>query len=96
MKVDIEGAELPALRGAADTIDRTRPHVICEFNSRTAEAFGYDPMEIVRFFSEEIRGYEVNVLTSRQVIRQAPQTRTHLYPPKIENWWFCPKNERRK
>jgi FkbM family methyltransferase len=90
VKFDIEGAELLALRGASQTIKATRPHVICEFNNKTAAAFGYDPMEIVEFFTREIGDYGIHILTSRRIIRNPPWRRDALSPPKIENWWFYP------
>jgi FkbM family methyltransferase len=46
MKIDVEGAELFALRGARGLISRCRPFIIYESNSATFEAAGYREAEI--------------------------------------------------
>jgi FkbM family methyltransferase len=55
MKIDIEGAELMAFRGAASTIDRCHPTVICEINPWYLEGFGTKLADLLEFFST--RGY---------------------------------------
>lgn len=92
IKLDIEGAELLALKGASEVIARSRPNVICEFNPNTAAAFGYTPMDLVEFFTKEIGDYGVNVLTSRRIVWNAPPTEAALCGPKVENWWFYPRD----
>jgi FkbM family methyltransferase len=57
LKIDIEGAELLALRGAAQTIDRHLPTIICEINPWFLEGFGIRLDELLGFFSE--RGYKL-------------------------------------
>ncbi len=47
IKLDIEGAELAALRGAAETLKRFRPWLIVEIGSNTCEAAGYAPGDIL-------------------------------------------------
>lgn len=54
-KCDIEGAELLAFRGAARTIDRHLPTVICEINPWFLEGFGIALGELLGFF--DARGY---------------------------------------
>lgn len=46
IKLDIEGAELAAIRGAAETLERLRPWLIVEIGSNTCEAAGYAPGDI--------------------------------------------------
>jgi FkbM family methyltransferase len=41
MKVDVEGHELQALRGARRTIARDRPGILCEYLSQRAESIGW-------------------------------------------------------
>jgi FkbM family methyltransferase len=51
IKLDIEGAELSALRGMADILRRDRPYLTVEWNVSAAEGFGYHPRETVAFLS---------------------------------------------
>jgi FkbM family methyltransferase len=54
MKMDIEGAELPALRGASKFIDEARPYIVLEITgseSREA-AFGYRTEELLSFLTD--------------------------------------------
>ncbi len=57
IKCDIEGAELLAFRGAAKTISRHFPSVICEINPWFLEGFGIDIDDLTGFFFE--RGYRL-------------------------------------
>lgn len=50
IKIDIEGAELYALRGARRTLERFRPAILWEINRETFQAAGYDYDDIVGFF----------------------------------------------
>ena len=90
----MEGSELEVLRGAQGLLTRERPHVVCEFNEETARRFGYHPVEIVRFLLDGIGGYQLNLLTSREIVHDvAPGSwREHL--PKLENLWFAPRRAR--
>ena len=58
LKIDIEGREGSALRGAAKLLDRTRPVIIAEHHYKPPE--GFDET----YFVEELiaRGYEVAIL----------------------------------
>jgi FkbM family methyltransferase len=60
IKIDIEGAELPALSGA-DTFfaDRPEAEVIFESNNHTCQMFGYDRQDLLRWFLE--RGFSTYV-----------------------------------
>ena len=52
IKLDIEGAELLALRGGVETIVRSRPIVVVEVNFETSAAFGYEPGDIISWFAK--------------------------------------------
>jgi FkbM family methyltransferase len=47
MKLDIEGAELPALRGFASGLRSAHPVVVCELCGEWTRAFGYEPGDVV-------------------------------------------------
>jgi FkbM family methyltransferase len=55
MKCDVEGAELMVLRGAAATIDASRPLVFCELYDAYCARYGYSSPDVFAFFAG--RGY---------------------------------------
>jgi FkbM family methyltransferase len=57
IKLDIEGAEWAALRGAAETLDRFRPLLMLEIGRQTCRAAGYEPEGFVEWLAS--RGYRL-------------------------------------
>lgn len=57
IKIDIEGAELPCLLGARNTLRHFQPLLIIEVQHESANVAGYEATDILRFLSEF--GYEV-------------------------------------
>lgn len=57
IKIDVEGAELGALRGASKTIARTNPTVMFECIMPKENALGYSADQLWDFFHE--RDYEI-------------------------------------
>lgn len=51
IKVDIEGAELPFLRGAEHTLRTHRPRLIIEVQDETASAAGYSASDVLDYLS---------------------------------------------
>lgn len=51
IKIDIEGAELPCLRGGEQTISRFRPIIIVEVQEKSASAAGYKQIDILSFLA---------------------------------------------
>jgi len=49
IKLDVEGSEFAALKGADATIDASHPRIIIECNTETAAAFGYSFAEVERW-----------------------------------------------
>lgn len=54
IKIDVEGAELLALRGAVETIERDHPVLIVEVD-RHCQRFGYEPADLLEWI--KARGY---------------------------------------
>jgi FkbM family methyltransferase len=52
IKIDIEGAELPCLRGSARTIERFRPMLIIEVQRASATMAGYSVEDTLGFLAE--------------------------------------------
>ena len=61
MKIDIEGAELPALRGASALLEAHHPLLGMEWDEELQEAFGYKPAELYSFL--EKMGYSLTPLS---------------------------------
>jgi FkbM family methyltransferase len=53
IKVDVEGGELDALRGAERTLRRWRPHLIIEHDSKPAEIYGATTEMLYAFVAEQ-------------------------------------------
>lgn len=47
IKLDVEGAEMPVLRGARYVLERFRPWVICEVNAVLLKELGFHPRDIL-------------------------------------------------
>ncbi|HYG04846.1 MAG TPA: FkbM family methyltransferase [Stenotrophomonas sp.] len=63
LKVDIEGGELPCLRGALDTIERFRPVVVVEVHAHSAGAAGCQGRDILDLLTP--LGYRFHRLEKR-------------------------------
>lgn len=51
IKIDIEGAELSALKGADEVLTRFRPHIILELNQGTCKSAGYTMADLLDHLS---------------------------------------------
>jgi FkbM family methyltransferase len=60
IKLDIEGAEFFALKGAVKSLKRFRPKLILEIGQETCKAAGYAPEELLSWLLE--RGYHVETV----------------------------------
>lgn len=61
IKLDIEGAEWMALRGAAETLARFRPLLILEIGRETCRAAGHEPEALVNWLTG--LGYRIEKIT---------------------------------
>jgi hypothetical protein len=69
IKIDIEGAELPAIRGGLETLRRFKPIVQCELVSGfSLPRFGYRTSEVTALMEE--LGYGFLYLTHDQALRE--------------------------
>jgi FkbM family methyltransferase len=60
IKLDVEGAELPVLKGATKTLLRFKPHIIVEVQQSTANQAGYHATDILSFVRS--LGYRFDVI----------------------------------
>jgi len=76
VKIDVEGAELAALRGAERVLfSDPRPDLIVELNPKTSRAFGYHPMDVVDHILARAPGAGMTLVKAR---RTRPVTRDEL------------------
>lgn len=68
IKIDIEGAELPCLRGAMETLRKFKPLLIIEVQELSASIAGYESRDILRFL--EPLGYEFYRIGRRGLLTQ--------------------------
>ncbi len=60
IKIDIEGAELPALKGSIETLRRFMPYIIVEVQQETASQAGYNATDILTLLHP--MGYRFDVI----------------------------------
>lgn len=88
LKIDIEGAELPAFHGAARTLDGLRPIILCEVSEELSRAFGYTPAELMDF----LRGHAYEIFrTDGEAFRadaRLPEAYNFLAVPKEKLGFF--------
>ena len=53
IKIDVEGAELPVLKGGVKTIRRCKPVIIFEFGIGAADYYGVKPEQVYDFISSQ-------------------------------------------
>jgi FkbM family methyltransferase len=58
LKVDVEGAELKVLQGAAETLKRDRPTILFESGPGGAEKFGLSRRDLFSYLNDE-QGYSI-------------------------------------
>ena len=94
MKIDIEGAELGALRGSEEFIMRCRPAIY--FESGPREQMGYTHEDLFKWFTE--RNYQVFV--PNRVAHNGPSLsydsflEAHIYPFRTLNYFALPAERR--
>lgn len=90
MKLDVEGAEVMAIRGGAEFIATRKPHLIVEFNADTLEAFGESPLSLhdaVMSIDHGYRLHEIDGFGQTALSRDDVATWSHR---RCRNLWFRP------
>lgn len=88
IKIDIEGSELAALRGAAETLRRHTPAILIELNDVALARCGASSADIVTFLNEA--GYDGWVIAGRGL-----RTITNSEPHECDECLFLPRRESR-
>ncbi len=91
MKIDVEGAELAVLRGAARLVDRCRPVIM--FESAPGSVLGHTKEQMFEWFAA--RGY--GILAPNRVAHTAPPMSleafldSHEYPRRTTDFFAIPR-----
>lgn len=98
IKLDVEGAELPALRGCEKLLPPYAPglpgppHLITELKTVTSRAFGYEGIDLVDFVLAK-HPYRLHLIKTRKRQRTTRDELAALLrdePKKTHNVWFEP------
>jgi FkbM family methyltransferase len=96
MKIDVEGAELGVLRGAATLVTQSRPTIMFESGPQESDGLGYTKEELWQWFHEQDYGVYVpnRVAHTGQPLTRDGFVESHLYPRRTTNY-FAIAAERR-
>jgi len=90
IKIDIEGAELGALKGAVNLIERCQPIIM--FESGPAEVLGYTKQQLWEFFSK----LDYQICVPNRIAHHSPGLTlemfldSHIYPRRTTNYFAIP------
>jgi len=95
VKIDVEGAELPVIRGATQFLLRDRPAILFECGPSAPVAFGYTPGELYAMFTDQC-GYSVYFLKDfihgGRPVDRATFEAALVYPYQAFNWMARPRD----
>jgi FkbM family methyltransferase len=93
MKLDVEGAELAAIKGGTRTLFGDHPpHMVIELNPTTSKAFGYHRMDLVDYILKQGK-HRVHLLGGKRVYRMTRDEMAAFFESRSErthNGWFEP------
>lgn len=96
IKIDIEGAELGALRGGVSLIQRSRPTILFESTGVGENSLGYSASKLFNWFVEN----EYNIVCPDRLAHNAPPMTlsgfldAHAYPQHTHNFFAIPTEKR--
>ncbi len=96
VKIDIEGAELGALRGGAGLIGRSRPTILFESVGTSENSLGYSASKLFDWFAEN----EFCIICPDRLAHDAPPLTlsafldAHAYPQRTHNFFAVPSEKR--
>ncbi len=88
IKIDVEGAELKALKGAINCLKKDKPYILLEWNYTNLQAYNYDIESLLKF-SKQI-GYQV--FTTPDLIPVINTTTLKLHMQKTETFLLVPES----
>ena len=88
MKIDVEGGELEAFRGARRLLESIRPIVICEVLDGVTRSWGYPARDIVNHLSD----YEYDWFDCRDDGSLSPHAHRQEYP-EVRNYVAVPREK---
>jgi len=94
IKIDVEGFELPVIRGATKVFARDRPYLMFESMNFHFQKFGYTPIEMYNYVNKEL-GYSIFLFTDflqgGEPLDVARYEAAHHYPFRAYNFLAAPK-----
>jgi FkbM family methyltransferase len=90
IKIDVEGAELGALRGSMECLRVNRPAVLLEWNAKNLAAYGCLPETLLSFAIAE--GFRL--LSLPYLVEVSDETQLRLHMLRTESFLLCPQGER--
>jgi FkbM family methyltransferase len=95
MKIDIQGAEFAALRGARAILERDHPALLVEYWPSGLKAFGEEPAEMLKFLESLGYAMESYSFTKRQWLpTSAAELNKVLTGTSFRNLWLEAKGSR--
>jgi len=83
IKMDIEGSELYAMRGAKNLIAKFRPYVLIEINASTYKAAGYSVADVESFFLNfDYQAHRVNKTGKLVLCKSLPDFGNVIFVPR--------------
>lgn len=98
IKIDVEGAELAAIRGSRKTIEKNRPTIMFESGPEEDSDLGYSKSELWQELEQ--LGYMIlipnRVAHDDQGLSLEGFLESHIYPRRTTNYFAIPKERRRE